>query len=260
LIVVSANLFCGFRSHSFMPLLAAAWLWHRCVRPLPATGLLIGAAALVVILPVVGVLRDETGREALSFEAVTAAYSNLDNPFVAILNEMGGSLGIVKDTIDLVPATRSFDYGLGYLHTVLNCIPNFLTAFHFDLKNGTISDWYNAEYAPIGTGLGFSFIAEAYAAFGWFGVPAIMLLMGFGIAKVILWGSRFCHPAAMAAVATWAILLLHFPRNASEGYVRQLVWTAMIPYLAVNMLDKTRRRRDSKTRTVARAEVKSARE
>lgn len=241
--VTLAWLSLGVRSTAAMPLISATWLFHTRAKRLPAW-LLIGVGTLMVglIFPLVGVIRNDSGEHTV-VESVQQAYESLQNPFASSIEEFGGSLRPVIDTLALAPAARPFGYGIGYAHALLNVVPNFISFLHFDLPLGQAGTWYtetiDPEYALIGGGWGYSFIAEAYLEGGWIGATVWLFLIGAAISKFSCWGSSSRNAAAAAAVAAWWVVLLHFPRGASEGYVRQLLWWSIAPYF-VSLLIKRR--------------------
>jgi O-antigen polysaccharide polymerase Wzy len=231
--------FLGARSRAAMPLIAYAWVWHTCIRPLPRVLLIAaGVALLFVVFPVVSYIRQNPGSEQMSLASLQDAYLSMDNPTVSIISDMGGSgMGAVAGTLELVPTERPFDFGVGYVHALLNIIPNFLTPLHFDLEYGTPDAWYvnmvDPARARAGGGLGYSFIAEAYLAFGWIGAPIVLGLLGAFVARLWSWTAHPIEPAKIAAVGAYLSFFLHYARGCLEGYTRQFVWYAIVPYALV---------------------------
>lgn len=234
--------FLGARSTAAMPLIAAAWLFHTRNRRLPRWLLIASAVVMIgVVFPLIGVIRDnplgQTGGRS-----VAEAYESLENPFAYSIEEFGSSLRPVIDILALTPTTRPFQYGTGYVHALLNVVPNFISFLHFQIPYGPADVWYtetiDPQFALQGGGWGFSFIAEAYLEGGWIGAPIWLFLIGAFISTYSCWGSRSANTAAGAAVASWWIVLLHFPRGASEGYTRQLLWWCLVPYVITLLLSR----------------------
>jgi oligosaccharide repeat unit polymerase len=236
------QLFSGDRGHATMLAVSYAWLWHRSVRPLPKTVLLTtGAIMLFVIFPVIREVRDFSGADRLTFQFVRSAYLSMDNPVLAILSEMGGSLITLAHTLQLVPSTRPFDLGLGYLYAVTPVIPSFFWDVHPVVAHGRPSDWLIWSVAPstarVGGGLGFSFIAEAYLNFGPLGIPIVSAAVGFLYCKFLLWADHLNNPARMASIASFTSFVLLYARGEASFIIRPLVWYALVPYLACCMVD-----------------------
>jgi len=233
----------GARSHAVMPLIAATWLWHSRIRKVPKSFLIVsGVLMLGVVFPILGIIRnDPLAGQSIAVSSQNA-FRSLENPLFATLADMGGSIRPLVDTLELVPETRPHQFGLGYLHALLNIFPNFIEALHFPLEYGTPESWYvetvDPEYAETGGSWGYSFIAEAYLEFGWFGAPVATACLGAFIAWFTLWGSNSKHAIKAAAVAGWFTIFLHFPRGILESYTRQLIWFSLVPYALIAVLSR----------------------
>jgi oligosaccharide repeat unit polymerase len=237
LIILSYSIiefFLGDRSNAVMPLIAYAWLWHWTVRPLPKTILITsGMIVMFVVFPVVKETRDIAGY-ARSLAILINTFYSIDNPFVTVVHEMGGSMQTVAYTLDLVPGFRPFDIGQGYLYALLTIFPNLFWDVHPTIARGLAATWLTKTVAPyiasIGGGLGYSFIAEAYLNFGWLGAPVALGLIGFFYGKFVLWAQQSREPAKMATVAAFTAFFLFYARGESGSMVRLLVWYALLPY------------------------------
>jgi oligosaccharide repeat unit polymerase len=235
------NAFLGARYAAFAPLVAFAWVWHRCVRPIRATFLLgAGVFLLVVAFPLISAIRSEPGKERLSLKAISDTFLSIKNPAVAQISEMGGSLIPVAETFELVPRERGFEYGAGYYYAALTVVPNLLWDVHPSVKHGTPAEWLvwrvQPETAAEGGGLGFSFVAEAFLNLGVWGVCLFPLLIGWGYGRLVAWASWSSNPLPIAMVGSFLSFFLIFPRADSQSVVRPLVWYALLPYLVVVLL------------------------
>jgi len=239
--------FLGSRAKAAMPLIAYAWLWHHSIRPLPKTVLLsLGAVMLLIVFPLVGAIRNVSGEERFSFGFLSDAFLSIDNPTIAIISEMGGSMATVAYTLDLVPSFRDFDKGVGYLYALLTAIPNLFWDVHPTVARGLPSNWLiwtvNPFIADLGGGYGFTFIAEAYFNFGWFGAPIALGVIGFLLGKLTLWAARSGEPAKMAMIAAFLSYVLFFARQEAAAQVRSLLWYSLVPYLGVYAIASLRSR------------------
>jgi hypothetical protein len=88
--------------------------------------------------------------------------------------------------------------------------------------------------AAHGRGFGGSFIAQAYVNFGWFGGPALLAVIGFLLAKLVLWARRSGRPPEMALLASFTAMFLIYAR-ADAAILRQVLWYAVLPYAAAWM-------------------------
>lgn len=234
----------GQRGTATMLLIAYVWVCHRGIRAIPRWALLSGGAFLFFfVFPVISVLRSNmTGGGRLSPGNFLETFLSIDNPLIAPLSETGFSMTTVAYTVDLIPGARAFDWGASYFYGVLGIFPNLFWDVHPSLAHGTPSIWLLETVAPSavilgGWGLGYSFIAEAYFNFGWFGAPIALGAIGFFMGWFVLWAERSGDPAKIAAVGAFTAFVLIFARGEFLGsFGRPLVWYSLIPYWSVLLL------------------------
>ena len=75
----------------------------------------MGGVLLFMIFPLVKEIRNIGGEDRLSFGFLIDAFYSIDNPVVKIISEIGGSMRTIAYTLTLVPDSRPFDMGEGYL-------------------------------------------------------------------------------------------------------------------------------------------------
>ncbi len=236
--------FLGERNQAVMPLIALAWLWHNLIRPIPKTILFtIGLLLIFVIFPLVAITRNTAGQERLSLNFLLEAFSSIDNPVIASISEMGGSMLTVAYTIQIVPSDRDFQMGAEYLYALFTLVPNVFGKLHPTIARGIPNHWLteqlNPYFASVGGSYGFSFIAEAYLNFGWIGAPIALGVIGFLFTKLTLWAEKYRDPAKMAMVASFISFFLFYARAESAMVIRPLVWYSLIPYLGVIFLGQS---------------------
>jgi len=232
------QLFLGHRGWAVMPLIAYAWLWHSYIRAFRKKTLFLAAAImLIVVFPLVKAVRGLPGTERLDLRSLVVSYASIENPIIDIISEMGGSMRTVAYTLELVPISRQFDRGLEYLYAFSTVIPNFAWKVHpaigFELPGKWLIWAINPYIALLGGGMGYSFVAEAFLNFGWAGTPLVMLLLGFCLARLVVWGTRPDKPARLAALASFTAFFLMYARGESIFLFRPLVWYSLFPYLMV---------------------------
>jgi oligosaccharide repeat unit polymerase len=237
----------GTRGAATMPLLALLWLWDRVVKPVPR-GLLIGGALflLIVVFPFIGATRNETaGVDPTSIDFITKTLFGADNPLVASISEMGFSATTIGWTYDLVPKVRPFAMGSSFLVAVLTLIPNVfaagrhpaLTMTGYDIPDFWLVSEIDKEFFERGGSFGFSFIAEAYLNFGWFGI-LYMIALGFAFAKFVQWSMKDGDGVKMAIVATFVSFFLFYPRGSVQMICRPFLWYAVFPYIGMRWVTK----------------------
>lgn len=239
----TSGFFIGNRSGPVLFLLAFAWVWHKTIKPIPKTVLLTaGFILLVVLFPVIAILRSNIGEERFSLSNIWNALTSIDNPLVAILKEMGTSMNTITYTMNLIPTVRPYDLGEGYLMALTTIFPNLFWEIHPAVERGKFADWLIWNVDPItaqnGGGLGFSYIAEAYANFGYFGAPVVIFLFGILIVRLILWAEFSNDKRKIAMVGSFLAFLLFVVRDEAASIIRPLIWYAMIPYFGVILLKK----------------------
>ena len=241
-VTTAANLFMGSRGRAIVVVASAAWIWHRRVRPINGTAFAAAALVLVLLIPVIGQMRNDPGAERTSLGAVREASSGVDNPLVATLAEMGGSLRVTTDCLQLVPDSRPYDLGASYYWALFSFVPNLGWELHPSAANA-LYKWFvwtvDPAFAAIGGGLGFSFIAEAYVNFGFWGAPLVTCLIGYGVGRMSRW-TEHAQPAALAAAAVSLSYLLFYARSETTDAFRGIVWYSMFPYLAVDLMPRFR--------------------
>lgn len=243
---VLLEFFLGYRGYAMWPLLAFAWAYHKRVRPISRSFLITGGLCMLfVVLPLVGAVRTESGEERTSIAYLMEAYLSLENPVVAIIGEMGGSMQTVAYTLELVPGTRDFENGLGYLYAFSTAIPNLFGGVHPAIAHGTASAWLVETVSPWtaerGGGYGYSFIAEAYLNFGWTGSVFALLVIGALFGYVFIWAMRGNDLLKIAAGAILLSFLTSYARGEAYTVVRAAVWYTAVPCLAVLLVSKHRR-------------------
>jgi oligosaccharide repeat unit polymerase len=243
----------GSRGAAVMPLLSMLWLWDSVVRPIPRTLLAAVAAILLfIVFPVIGATRNEiAGVDLFSIEFLTKTLTSVNNPLVASISEMGFSATPIGWTMELVPKVRPFDLGMSFLVSIFTLIPNIftsdrhpaLTMSGYDTPDNWLVGIIDPAFASQGGGLGFSFIAEAYLNFGWFGI-VILGLIGFLFAKFTQWAVQDRDPVKMAIIAIFVSFFLIYPRASSQLVIRPLIWYCLFPYLWMQRIDKVNRKKE----------------
>ena len=231
------ELIIGKRSYAIMALIAYVWLFHHLIKPIPKSILILGGTFVVfVISPIMKVIRNIPSWERFSISSVISSLSLISNPLITAISELGSSMHTIAYTIYMVPAFRSFDMGIGYLYSLLAVIPNIFWDIHPVISHGTPSDWLAQEVNPYllesGGRMGYSFIAESYLNFGWFGI-IFLAVIGFLLARLVLWAIKSKEPAKMAMLASFTSFFLFYARSEFYTIVRSLVWYSLIPYLGI---------------------------
>jgi oligosaccharide repeat unit polymerase len=232
----------GLRSAAIMPLLAYIWLYDRLVRRIPRIWIvLIGSIVFFLIFPIIAVFRTQS----LATIDIAGGITGIDNPALAIISEVGNSMLTVAHTMDLIPLIRDYDLGQGYLYALLTIVPNFFWELHPSVAHGLAADWLSWQidpgYASIGGGYGYSFIAETFFNFGWYGV-LLMGAIGYTFARFARSAEETNSAAKLAMFACFLSFFLIIARGETASIVRPLVWYSLFPYCAIYLVNLLRRR------------------
>jgi len=245
------SLFVGLRGGAVVLLAAAAWLWDRCGRRLPRSFLaVVGAVLIIAVFPLVRETRMTPGKERASVSYLAKSYSEIQNPFVSSVSEMGKSMMTIAYTLELVPQERDYDNGGTYAYGLLTVIPSLFWDKHPVAVHGVPSYWLIEAVDPYvaahGGGIGYSFIAEGFLNFGPLGPPLVSLLMGYLLIRFCLWAERGTA-ARLAVVASFLPHLLFSVRGDFSDLPRALVWYGLGPYAACMLLERALRNREMQT-------------
>jgi hypothetical protein len=236
------HLYIGDRGGGALPVIAWLWAYSSSVRKVDGRLLLITClTALIVVFPVVRQLRtlDAAARGSVG---VVGAFTSVQNPVLFTISETGNSLSTVAATMELVPRTRGFDNGAGYGYAALTAVPNLFWAVHPSVAHGDYSTWLINEISPdtlyvYHISLGFSYMAEAFINFGWFGL-LVCLLIGMGVVRLEVW-AQSGDITRNVVVGTSLAALLWWPRAEAYYEVRDFLWYGLLPFLVVGILARS---------------------
>ena len=243
LLYSGSYLFLGFRAFSLIPIAVFVWVWHRTIKRLPILPVaLVGGSLFLIVAPLVRQIRDLSGSNRMSLQALWDAYAGADNPVLALIAELAGSVLTITFTTELVPDIRPFELGYGYLKALANAIPILDMPDAYGYAGTWLAYAITPSLAVGGFGFGFSFMAEAYLNFGWIG--GILMLGGIGaaIAGLQRWADRSGDLARFAFIASFLPVLIFYARGESISLSRPILWYAMIPYALVLLLRSMDRR------------------
>jgi len=231
-----ALLWAGDRGGALSLDAAAVVIWTGTRGPLPRRLVALGSLAVLLLVPVVGALR-QAPRNGISVSAVYEAASGA-SPLSA-LTEMGGSLRPLVETLRLVPSDVPHRYGRSYLSAAARLLPNLgLSRAENQWTDPaslppnswityTVAPWSFASFG----GLGFSAVAEPYLNFGVAGVLAYFLALGVALGRLDLALARGLSRRKLAIAAVVFMPLLITVRNDFHGFVRPAVWSACLVLL-----------------------------
>lgn len=242
----SLQLFIGSRSDAIMPIIAFLWLWHRGISKFSKRFLIIALLLLAFIIsPSIKAIRNFSQDKLSVLSVYISEIGDERSPIKDTIAEYGGSMKIIAYTIEMVPRDRPHDYGMNYLYSLLLIVPNFIKGFSLEPKYGNPAVWITERVSPevarIGGGLGFNIFAESYLAFGWFGGPLFILILGVIICSLTIWANQLNDELKLATISIFLAFLLHSARGTLAETVRPLFWYSIIPYILANQISWARK-------------------
>ena len=248
-------LFLGHRAYAIIPLIVFAWLWHRCIRPLPMFAFATaGISMFLFVAPIIRHVRNLSGADRFSPTVLIDAYTSVENPVLGLIGELGGSMLTITYTMEAVPSMRPFEWGMDYLRAFLNAIP-IIDLPEVYGASGTWLAWtFKPFWAANGFGFGYSFIAEAFLNFGWLGAPLFLAFFGFTVVKLLQWVDGSGDPARLAFLASFMPAFLFTVRGEWVDFTRPMLWYALVPFVTVIVLREVQRRLRKRVPTRQRQE------
>jgi oligosaccharide repeat unit polymerase len=247
-VLVMANLATGSRGPALMSAGAFVWLWHVVVKPIRTPHILLGAAAVfVVVIPGIETTREGWGPNGFSVSYLLSKYQAINNPAMKAMSEMGWSATTIGHTIALVPSVRDWDYGQSYVWALSTVLPNVTGGTHVAKAHGYLADWLirtlHPEYAAGGGGWGYSFLAESYLNGGWSGSLPLLFCQGLLLGMLWRWVYRKQDHARYALGATILMSVLFYVRAESALLARTIVWQGVLPYVVLGLMSGNQRSR-----------------
>ena len=142
--------------------------------------ILLSLAAYAMLVIFHGISESRADNDKTAIEAL-AEEEDGNNPAVATIAEMGWSMYPAIETYRIVPQRYPFRYGKSYLFAFTTIIPNLgFWTYHPAKKESTLGEWLQ-DFNGLTFGPGYSFVAEAYANFGWAGF-FFMIILGYAYA------------------------------------------------------------------------------
>jgi oligosaccharide repeat unit polymerase len=183
IIYIALLMITGGRSGAVMLLFAYILARHYLVKPFTrkqiVTSGIVGYFGLVALRTVSAT---RTIAERTFGSIIEAFFLQIPNALGGILGELGWSLSSTAWTIRLIG--NEFRHGLSYLFAFTAIIPNLgFWSVHPATKYSDLSGWMEKMLGR-SSGLGYTFIAESYANFWWFGI-LFLFFLGIIITRIL---------------------------------------------------------------------------
>ena len=239
--------FFGFRGQFIVYLFALLCIWDDKVPRLARKLMLIAAAALLILVPAIRVMRN--AQHLTLGDAISQA-----SPLEFVL-EAGGSLFPLVATLEAIEDGEDHWWGRSYWQSAEMVIPNISLDWTPRAQSRALppTHWISEREVPMvfesGGGIGFSAVAEPYLNFGPIGVVLYFLGLGWCLARAD--GMRSKSAIALAVVMVCFAPLLLTARNDFTNFTRSATWGVAFIWGVSWALRKTGRRSSFPVRTPA---------
>jgi oligosaccharide repeat unit polymerase len=191
----------GYRSTAMFPLIVGIALWVKTGRRISIVFAAGTIAFSIVAISAAGLLRNVRAYKDIDSQVLSASVQQSTTQDAIVT--MGSTGAVLANVIRLVPEQDPYRFGQSYWAALLLSLPNILPqmrestraaglgggAMNADAVNEMIpSDWITYRLKPdkfaVGEGVGFTGIGEPYINFGYPGVVAFFLLLGYAFARM----------------------------------------------------------------------------
>lgn len=238
IIYIAIVLFIGGRSGAVLVILAFLLTKQYFGTPITKKDIIpVGIAGYfsMGILSAIARTRTQTNRTLGSF------FSSLSMTSIvgSLIGELGWSMSSLAWTMQLIGTNGEFRLGESYLYALSAVIPNLgFWKTHPALK-ANLGDWMQQELGR-SSGLGYTFIAETFANFSWFGLLA-MFIWGMIIGKILnsvtYESAKKDYKRAFLVIMLISTVLKAFVRSSFSAVMRQLFFTVLLIYFMMLIVE-----------------------
>ena len=238
-IYIALNLFLGARSGVVM--LALAFLITKHFLGTPFTKRKVIPTAIIGYIGIgfLNAVRNIRLMSNRSILDVLDAFS-VSSVIGSFIGELGWSMSSLAWTMRLIHAGEPFRYGTSYLYAITAIIPNLGFWKEHPAVKANLGRWMQSLLGRT-TGLGYTFIAETYANFAWFGLIAMFffgVLLGKIMGSVTRDTAKYNYKATMVMIMIISVLLKSFVRSTFSSIMRQLVFTVILITTMISLTAK----------------------
>lgn len=237
-VYIAINLYIGGRSGAVMMVLAFFITKQYLVKPIRKKMILpvcIGGYAFIGILNAIADIRLKANRSVM--DVISAFGASLSSVIGDFIGELGWSMSSLVWTMDLTGNT--FRKGSSYLFAFTAIIPNLgFWEEHPATIYSNLGEWMQKELGRT-TGLGYTFVAETYINFYWYGLIAMFL---FGcIASRLLSGinknnAKYNIKITFVIIMFFTSVLKSFVRSSFSSIMRPMIFTVLLLTIGITLM------------------------
>lgn len=238
IIYIAIVLFIGGRSGAVLVILAFMLTKQYFGTPITKKDIVpVGIAAYfsMGLLSAIASTRTQTNRSLVS---VFSAFS-MTSVIGSLIGELGWSMSSLAWTMQLIGTSGKFRLGETYLYALTAVIPNLgFWETHPALK-ANLGDWMQQELGR-SSGLGYTFIAESFANFSWYGL-LVLLIWGMIIGKILnsvtFESAKKDYKKTFVVIMLISTILKAFVRSSFSAVMRQLFFTVLLIYFMMLIVE-----------------------
>ena len=236
-IYIAINLFAGGRSGAVMLVLAFVLAKYYYGTPFTKKELVMVILGGYIFLGILNAIADTRLMSNRNFFSFFSSFS-ISSVLGDFIGEMGWSMSSTSWTMQLIDNGSYFRCGESYLYALTAIIPNLGFWKVHPAKIANLGDWLQSSLGR-STGLGYTFIAETYANFSWFGL-ILMFILGIGASRLLSKIPReyavYNYRKSFLMVMIIATILKSFVRSSFSASMRPLVFTILLIYLMIHFV------------------------
>ena len=237
-IYIAINLYIGGRSGAVMMVLAFFITKQYLVKPIRKKMILpvcVGGYAFIGILNAIADIRLKANRSVI--DVLSAFITSASSVVGDFIGELGWSMSSLVWTMDLTGNT--FRKGTSYLFAFTAIIPNLgFWKEHPAAVYSNLGEWMQKELGRT-TGLGYTFVAETYINFWWYGL-IVMFLFGC-IASKLLSGinkenAKYNIKITFVIIMFLTSVLKSFVRSSFSAIMRPMIFTVLVLTIGITLM------------------------
>lgn len=242
-IYIAINLYIGGRSGAVMMVLAFFITKQYLVKPIRKKMVLpacVGGYAFIGILNAIADIRLKANRSVM--DVLSAFITSASSVVGDFIGELGWSMSSLVWTMALTGNT--FRKGTSYLFAFTAIIPNLgFWKEHPAAVYSNLGEWMQKELGRT-TGLGYTFVAETYINFWWYGL-IVMFLFGC-IASKLLSGinkdnAKYNIKITFVIIMFFTSVLKSFVRSSFSAIMRPMIFTVLVLTVGITLMQPRER-------------------
>lgn len=221
----------GSRIHILIILVGILYIQNRYFSKLNFKKIFLYIISIVLIMSLFSIIstaRKNVGNGSDNFTTIKSSIENSveNNPVISALSEAGYTFEATATVIDNCPNNEPYNYGISYLSGIIYILPNGFTGNYFNTIAKSTDDTFKGYINSYGSGIGSSYIAEAYWNFGYFSL-LLMIVFGFLLGKLctkLNESIEYNNYATMYIVIYCLVIISFYVRSDTRTFYRNLVW------------------------------------